>query len=480
MRYFVFLVATMSVLACTTRTSSAGADVPGDANERQAPPAAGTAVNGTIYRTVQGTAYGRAVVGERHDVKSVQEALQLTLHDVGQYFGAAAKVSGAYEDQKDESSGGATFVLNAKGTPIKGLITCKLAHGRASVAVVYIAANAPADEWLKLTGGAPRPPATGHGNADNEGEGDKEIQAAHETLRTYTFPDGSGSIGLGEGWHTNASSANGTVVMQGPGDAQIVMGNVFSVLTPNSPLARMGAQIVAPFTAIPEALHNIEPQLNRMNTRNGGPSRTSDNVKQIETRRASLPGGHAAVITFGITESGREGQKHYQSLNLIEMDPVDATSWMWTITQVRAPDASYARSLPVMLQMTASMKVDNAVVSRQNNQMLQAQRDRFASQQAAHQAQVASYDAHNKQYWETQKSNDDRTRNFAANQNTRSRSNDDFDEVIRGYRTVEDTQSGVKHSVDLGNVDKIVDDLNEHDPGRFKQIPLRDENNPTR
>jgi hypothetical protein len=50
--------------------------------------------------------------------------------------------------------------------------------------------------------------------------------------------------------------------------------------------------------------------------------------------------------------------------------------------------------------------------------------------------------------------------------------------VIRGYRTVEDTQTGVKGSVDLGNVDKIVDDLNEREPGRYRQIPLRDEADP--
>lgn len=59
-----------------------------------------------------------------------------------------------------------------------------------------------------------------------------------------------------------------------------------------------------------------------------------------------------------------------------------------------------------------------------------------------------------------------------------ARGHDDFDELIRGYRTVEDTQTGVKHSVDLGNVDKIVDDLNESDPGRYRQIPLRDEADP--
>jgi hypothetical protein len=53
-----------------------------------------------------------------------------------------------------------------------------------------------------------------------------------------------------------------------------------------------------------------------------------------------------------------------------------------------------------------------------------------------------------------------------------SPSADAFDETIRGWREVEDTTTGERKSVDLGNVDQIVDKLNEADPGRYKQIPL--------
>jgi hypothetical protein len=45
---------------------------------------------------------------------------------------------------------------------------------------------------------------------------------------------------------------------------------------------------------------------------------------------------------------------------------------------------------------------------------------------------------------------------------------------------VEDTTTSVKRSVDLGNVDVIVDKLNEDDPGRYRQIPPRDELDPQR
>ena len=47
--------------------------------------------------------------------------------------------------------------------------------------------------------------------------------------------------------------------------------------------------------------------------------------------------------------------------------------------------------------------------------------------------------------------------------------------AIRGQRTVMDTTTGEKQSVDLGNVDGIVNKLNVFQPGRYQQIPLRDE-----
>ena len=46
---------------------------------------------------------------------------------------------------------------------------------------------------------------------------------------------------------------------------------------------------------------------------------------------------------------------------------------------------------------------------------------------------------------------------------------------LHGYRTVADTRIGERTSVDLGNVKQIVDKLNERDPDRYIQIPLRDE-----
>jgi hypothetical protein len=61
---------------------------------------------------------------------------------------------------------------------------------------------------------------------------------------------------------------------------------------------------------------------------------------------------------------------------------------------------------------------------------------------------------------------------------SQDRRNDDFSELTRGYRTVEDTRTGERRSADYLNVDKIVEDLNVGEPDRYKQIPLRDELHP--
>jgi hypothetical protein len=74
---------------------------------------------------------------------------------------------------------------------------------------------------------------------------------------------------------------------------------------------------------------------------------------------------------------------------------------------------------------------------------------------------MASFDAYNKSWADRQKSQD--------------RGHADFIETIRGTRTIEDTRTGQRGDADLGWSKETVDTLNEGDPGRFREIPLRDQ-----
>jgi hypothetical protein len=421
------------------------------------------------YQTVNATEFGKAFVTQRKDARSVKTALQLTLRDITRYFGVAPSVYSAYADSKDPHSGGATFLVNAGDVAVKGLVTCRAGDRSTKVAVIFIRADAPAAEWSRLvqSPGASAGPSAGSGPA-----------AAHAHLRTYVFPDGTGSIGLAEGWTTRAQSAMQGVFVEGPRDQLIAIGVSFSVLTPASTLPRGPMTLVAPFSAPIDALEALVPQLSRASVQQGGPARTIDHPTKVEDRKPTLPNGRQSLVRFGVTESKAGSSEHYQAIAQVELDPVTQTSFLLGITQLRAPDATFERDLPVMQQILQSMKSNDALITRKSGEAIAAQKQWFNRQQSAHRAQVDAFDAHNRQWQANERASDERNRTWEANQNAQARRDDNFDELIRGYRSVEDTQTGFKTSVDLGNVDKIVDDLNEREPGRYRQIPLRDENDP--
>jgi hypothetical protein len=423
-----------------------------------ATPACAAEPKAPTYQLVNATQFGRVASTRRTDAPTLEAALQLTLRDLAEYFGAAPSVRTAYQDSRTAGAGGASFVVTAWGIPAKGLIACRLERGAAHVAVAFIRADAPAAEWTRLTRPAP---ASSQGGA--AGGGAK--QAAPAALRPYRFPDGTGVVGLAPGWSTRASTAVHGVELQGPEGETVTLATSFAVQLPGSQLARMGGSFVAPFTSPVEALRILAPQLSQQSVMSGGPALQLDSLQVVEERKPMNPGGRCQVLTWGVTEQRRDGRRaHFKVMAVLDLSPIPPTSYMVMITKARAPDALYARDLPVMLQMTRSFQTDDARVGQVNQGELQDRQDWFKRQQEGHAEQERAFDAQH--------------RGWERDQNLRARANDDFTEVFRGSRTVEDTTTGERASVDLGNVDRFVDDLNAQDPGRYRQIPLRDELDP--
>lgn len=418
------------------------------------------------YSVVTATDAGKALSTRKAGANSVNAALRSTLADLGHYFDAKPHIASAYEDVRDRRSGGASFTAKLHGQPVKGLVSCRVDDKDAAVAVIYCKADAAGADWGKLMAA----PAAGGA-------------AAVPPLEEYRFPDGTGSIGLAKGWTTKATSCNGPVVVDGPAGQSITLGFVVSAVTPNSTAVRMNQQLnaqarsmggrqlplnlfVAPLTGPVEALNNLMPQISERNRQNGGTALVMDDLAQVRQIPPVLPGGRAAVCQYGLT-TVKDGQKtHHHVMAQVEVDPLPGAndSFMFGLAGASAPDDSFDRDLPTMLAIMGSVRENAAVIAAQTRQQIDGQNQRFAAQQKAHRELVAAYDDYNKAQ--------------ARNSVVRSRSVDDFDEVIRGYRTVEDTGTGYRGSVDLGNVDHVVDALNQAQPGRYRQIPLRDEADP--
>jgi hypothetical protein len=444
------------------------------------------------YEVVRAVGSGRALSRRLPQVRSVSAALRTTLTDLEQHFGAKPQVRGAYEDTRDHLSGGAGFTASVRGRPVQGILSCRIGPEGAFVAVVYADADAPRGDLAKLME-APPGGGGGPGAPRQDGEG---APAGQASLEPFRFPDGTCVMGLARGWHTPAQSCAGPAVILGPADQTISMGLSWSVNTPDSLAVQNHRQmlatarqlgspppqfdmLVAPFSGPLDALKNLAPQLSQMAARRGGKPFRIENPVQRQELRPNLSGGRAALLTWGVSEQGPGGSvKHYRSQARLETAPVAPGAWMMVGIIVRAPDASFERDLPVMLAMVQSLKENAQAINQKTQQGIQAQNQWFQAQQKAHRAQVEGFEKQQQAHREASQAFDQRNRDWERGQNETARGHDDFSEVLRGYRTVEDTTTGVKRSVDLGNVDVIVDKLNEADPGRYRQIPLRDELDP--
>ena len=436
----------------------------------------------TKYRGVNQTPFGQAFTALRKDAPSVGKALQLTLADASAYFGSEPQLKKAWQDAKGGRTGGATFTVDSNGTRLNGLISCEVGKPGTKIAVVVIRADAPAGEWERLVNperGAQGGEAEGADGAQGGSPGHGLPAPANVRLTPHQFEDRTATIGLAEGWTTQSREAMKGVILNGPEDQAMSIGLMLTAQTPGSSLSRLPGSFVAPFTTPAEAIRALVPQINRRNAQAGGPQTALENIKVLATLKPTLQNGRSQLLRYGVSEKKRGGQSaHFQALAQIEITPVGPGAFMMSITALRAPDAIFDRDLPVMLQMLQSMRSDDAEINRRSAQNLANQQQWFKNQQIGQRAREAANYAHNQQYWQTQKDNAQKNKDWNMNQLHQSRRNDDFSEAMRGIRTVEDTRTGERKSADYLNVDKIVDDLNERDPGRYKQIPLRDELHP--
>lgn len=474
-------------------------------------PFAGKSTDGDApagYTVEVATDYGKSLVTQKPNATTVKAALESTFPDLAAYFGTRPTIGSAYQDAKDPKSGGATFGANLKGQPVRGFISCKLRDdGSATVAVIYGRTDASKAQWDKLTN--PPPPAAAPVAAE---PADPAV-----ALHGYDFPDGTGSVGLAEGWTTKAQTAIHAVVLMGPADQVVVIGNSQLVQTPDSPGVKMMQQnqarmeqmnarsqrmglkpvpmpptpptLIAPLTGPVEALQNLLPQFSKRSEFSHGPSYVLEKIISSEDAPTNLPDAKCAVITYASTRTLDGNMVHFRTQLHLQTSPIATGAWMWLATSRSAPDATFDRDLPIMWAMCKSLKVNgerakqvadaenaqmrqmSAQMTQQSQQALEAnarqfqkdQAQRNANYQAQHAAQMQGYAQHNQQWkdYELQKS-----RNAA-----------DFVETIKGTRTVYDTRTGSSGTADLNDVNGVVDSLNTAalDPSRYIQIPLRDE-----
>jgi hypothetical protein len=407
------------------------------------------------YTLLATTDTGSSILTQKPDITTVPSAILAALHDLTHILDSKPQVQGAFADAQQQHRGGATFTGSLKGQPIKGTIICGIGDKGAAITILYAHIDAPIADIAKLTAAL---------SSDNQ-------------LQDQSIGDGAGTVSIPPTWKITNSNNLGTVMIDGPDQQKIFLGLGMEIITPDSvaavaqrQLAEAGQltpatrMLVAPYTAPLDALKNLMPQLSDMSTNNNGPAFTLDQILQSDTVAAQIPNGQATRIYYASTNTQNNQTIKMRNWAQMECYPIGNGTWAILWSQVSGPDATFDRDLPTMIAISKSWKLNDSVVMEHGNQNVAASNARFAAFEASQK--------------ETQDTFDNYLHSIQHNSLLTDRTNTDFDEVIRGYRTIEDTQTGDHASADLGNVNEIVNSLNEHDPGRYIQIPLRDEEFP--
>jgi hypothetical protein len=159
------------------------------------------------------------------------------------------------------------------------------------------------------------------------------------------------------------------------------------------------------------------------------------------------------VLSYGITEALAGGsQRHYRALATVSSIPMPPTNYFLRIDELKAPDAIFERDLPTMQRIAESWRVVPSVIAAQGQANVQQQQAWFKQHEAMMNAKYASAYEQNEQWNAAHRSAAAGRGPNGGRAAVQTQSSDDVDEYIRGTRTVLDTQTGLKTSVDLRNV----------------------------
>ncbi len=268
-------------------------------------------------------------------------------------------------------------------------------------------------------------------------------------LNWQNFPDGSGRIRVPPGWKLD--SYKGWVMGNGP-EGFINLGMSFPVETDSSIKQFYPTALVAPYTDPVTAFVQVIPQVAvMMAAASNQPATTIQGIRVVESVPVeSFAGSTAAMLhaEYQVTPPG-EATRESADIALVIIAPTGAGQWMFYSSGVGCPRDQFARNLPVLMEIWKSYQVAGWVSQERMAKAMQSLRE----------------------------ANQIMEDTMAARRRSEDRTFADWDEYIRGYRTVLDTVTGERFDVDLGNSTEVVRRLNEAEgTERYREIPLRDLN----
>jgi hypothetical protein len=373
---------------------------------------------------------GALLVNSRPGSGGAIALMQQSLSEVRPFFGQLSLL-GALGDKKDQRLE-FLFTATVRGSMVQGLGVATTEPGRGTVGYAFDSPQAIAQTLPALLGLA------GSGGQD-------PTRGLNWQVRS--FPDGSGQIELPDGWQITFAQ-KGMVSAAGP-QGEIERGVASQVMS-RAGAARLGAmarQLPMPVldpTDPVSALAGVWAYGAAVSSQAGRPVPRITQVREATQVGIPMPGlSQAAYVDFEFERGG--GIYRTLALAIIGAMGPDG-QWLFYQTYVAAPSRSFAQNLPVLVKIwNSALTARHVVQERLDNALANLKQAGEIWRQATQ-----------------------------ARQRSLERSHADWTEAIRGTRTILDTRTGDRANVDLNYARDIVRTLNEGEPDRYREVPLRE------
>jgi hypothetical protein len=169
-------------------------------------------------------------------------------------------------------------------------------------------------------------------------------------LKTTELTDGTGTIGLPEGWQIT-EAYRGTVFCRGPQNERVTMGHAFVISRPGHPAHQLGIPTGAPFAQDGDLAAALQGVLQK-----------ADN-KLISLRTRPAPQGLSEVpASYFLYELESKGKRYMALGYFTSIADNDGTLPYWQLycSVVMAPKASFMKELPTLMAMWNSWRPNGA------------------------------------------------------------------------------------------------------------------------
>lgn len=161
-------------------------------------------------------------------------------------------------------------------------------------------------------------------------------------LTTQEFPDGTGTIGMPDGWRF-VESYRGTVRCVGPSQSQVTMGMAFVIARPDHPNNNLGIPVSAPLAQDGDLAGALRGVLDKANNK----------LISLRSRPApsGLPGVPASYFLYELEAANGKRMLALGYFSAIADSDQTLGYWQLYCSVVMAPKESFMKEIPTLMAM---------------------------------------------------------------------------------------------------------------------------------